>query len=82
MMSDRSATRIEFARRSVDGVDVTLVWLQGVRASATIVCIRDTWEGGYFEIPTAWCLTLNVYYDPFAYRDFSRGGVDDDCLVA
>ena len=61
---------------------MTLAWLQGDRANATIVCVRDRREDAYFEIPTAWYLALDLYYDPFAYRDFGRGGVDDDRLVA
>ena len=73
-------TRIELAQRSGDGIDVTLIWLQDV--DETLVCVCDTREGVYFEIPTELHLALDVYYHPFAYRDFSTVDYHDSRLAA
>jgi hypothetical protein len=64
-------TRTELAHRSGDGMDVTLVWVQGTGDDQTLVCIWDRREGAYFEIPAEPYLALDAYYHPFVYRDFS-----------
>jgi hypothetical protein len=64
-------TRRELAHRSSDGMDVTLIWVQGDGEDQAVVCVCDRREGAYFEIPTERHLALEVYYHPFAYRDFS-----------
>jgi hypothetical protein len=63
--------RTELAHRSGDGMDVTLVWVQGGEGDKAVVCVRDDRTAGYFEIPTETYLALDVFYHPFAYRDFS-----------
>ena len=47
-----------------------------------VVCVCDTREGAYFEIPTEPHLALDVNYHPFAYRDFSTVDYDDSRLAA
>jgi hypothetical protein len=64
-------TRIEIARRSHNGLDVTLVWARGEQRDGTVVCVRDEQAATYFEIPVETYLALDVYYHPLAYRDFS-----------
>jgi hypothetical protein len=46
------------------------------------VCVCDSREGAYFEIPTQPNLALDVYYHPFAYRDFSTVAYQDTGLAA
>jgi len=46
-----SRARKELAHRSSDGLDVTLVWVQGNDEDKAVVCVCDTREGAYFEIP-------------------------------
>jgi hypothetical protein len=62
---------IKLAHRSSADVDVSLFWVEGDGDDKAVVCVRDTREGDYFEIPTERYLALDVYYHPFAYRDFS-----------
>ena len=64
-------TRRELARRSSDGIDVTLWWVRGDDEDKVVVCVCDRREGTYFEIPTEPYLALDVYYHPFAYAEFS-----------
>ena len=78
----RTNTRTELAHRSNAGVDVTLVWVRGDGAEETLVCVRDHREGSYFEIPTEAYLALDVYYHPFAYRDFNTVDSGDSRLAA
>ena len=62
------------AYRSIDGLDVTLVWVQGRRADAKdniVVLVYDGRGGFYFEIPAEPHLALDVFHHPFAYRDLS-----------
>jgi hypothetical protein len=69
-----ATTRTELAHRSSVGVDVTLVWVHGGERDGdqeVLVCVWDAREGAYFEIPGAANLALDIYYHPFAYRDFS-----------
>ena len=75
-------TRTELAHRSSDGLDVTLVWVQGDDEDKAIVCVCDTREGAYFEIPAEPYLALDVYHHPFAYRDFSTLDYCDSRLAA
>jgi hypothetical protein len=75
-------TMRELAHRSADGVEVTLVWVRGEGADETVVFVSDHREGTYFEIPTEPNLALDVYYHPFAYRDFSTVDYEDSRLAA
>lgn len=72
----------ELGHRSSHVLDVTLVWVQRDRKDAAVVCVRDARSGAYFEIPTEPYLALEVYYHPFAYRDFSSVDFEDDLLAA
>jgi hypothetical protein len=82
MTTPRRVTRTELAHRSCDGVDVTLLWVRGDGADKTLVCVSDHRDGAYFEIPAAPYLALDVYYHPFAYRDFSAVDHEDNRLAA
>jgi hypothetical protein len=75
-------TRTELAHRSSAGVDVRLVWVRGGAADETVVCVCDRREGTCFEIQAEPCLALDVYYHPFAYRDFSTVNCEDSRLAA
>jgi hypothetical protein len=80
-----ATTRTELAHRSSGGVDVTLVWVHGGergRNEEIVVCVSDTREGMYFEIPSAPNLALDTYYHPFAYVDFSPVDYPDRGLAA
>jgi hypothetical protein len=80
-----ATTRTELAHRSSGGVDVTLVWVHGGerdRNEEVLVCVWDTREGTYFEIPSAPNLALDTYYHPFAYIDFSTVDYRDRRLAA
>jgi hypothetical protein len=82
-MADLSThTCTELAHRSSEGLDVTLVWAQEGGEDKAVVCVSDTREGSYFEIPTEPHLALDVYYHPFAYRDFSSVDYGDSRLAA
>jgi hypothetical protein len=74
--------RTELAHRSSAGVDVRLVWVRGDAANETVVCVCDRREGTYFEIPAEPSLALDVYYHPFAYRDFSTVDYEGSRLAA
>ena len=75
-------TRTELAHRSSDGLDVTLVWVRGDDEDTAVVCVSDTRECAYFEIPTEPYLALDVYYHLFAYRDSSTVDYQDSRLAA
>ncbi|MGZ4392724.1 MAG: hypothetical protein ACXVRK_11495 [Gaiellaceae bacterium] len=75
-------TSTELAHRSSHGLDVTLVWIRRDREDMAVVCVCDAREGAYFEIPTEPYLALEVYYHPFAYRDFSSVDFENDLLAA
>ena len=79
-----NTTRIELDQRSSGGIHVTLVWIPGEddEPEETLVCVSDTREGSYFEIPTEAYLALDVFNHPFAYRDFSSLDYRDDRLSA
>ena len=74
--------RTELAHRSGAGVDVTLVWVRGGGSDEALVCVSDHRDGAYFEIPAVAYLALDVYYHPFAYRDFSTIDCEDSRLAA
>lgn len=71
MTAPKRQTRKELAHRSNDGIDVTLLWAQDGGEDKPVVCVCDMREGAYFEIPAELYLALDIYYHPFAYRDFS-----------
>ena len=75
-------TRTELAHRSSEGMDVTLIWMRGDGEDKTVVCVCDTREGAYFEVTAQPHLALDVYYHPFAYRDFSMADYEDSRLAA
>ena len=75
-------TSTELAHRSSDGIDVTLIWMHGDHGDKALVCVCDRRQGAYFEIPAQPYLALDVYYHPFAYRDFSTFDYEDSRLAA
>ena len=77
-----TTTRTELANRSSDGVEVTLVWAQCDGIDEVVVCVSDIRAGAYFEIPAEAARALDVYYHPFAYRDFSALDYEDSCFAA
>jgi len=74
--------RTELAHRSSNGIDVTLIRMRADDDDRALVCVCDRREGGYFEIPAQPHLALDVYYHPFAYRDFSTFDCEDSRLAA
>jgi hypothetical protein len=78
-MSDSlPATRTELAHRTSDGTDVTLFWQRADGRDGeekVVVRVVDA-QRGTFEIRAQPYLALDVYYHPFAYRDFSA--IDDE----
>ena len=72
----------ELAHRSGDGLEVTLLWspANGQNDQSLVVCVCDGRDGAYFEIATEPYLALEVYYHPFAYRDFSSVDYKDSSL--
>jgi len=82
MAEPLTPTPAENAHRSSEGFDVTLIWVQEGGGDKAVVCVCDTREGAHFEIPTEPYLALDVYYHPFAYRDFSTVDYDDGRLAA
>ena len=82
MTTTRTTIRRELARRSGDGIEVTLVWTRRNGVDETLVCVSDQNEDAYFEIHAEPYLALDVYYHPFAYRDFSAVDYEDTRLAA
>ena len=84
LTSTANASWKELAHRSGDGLEVTLLWCpaNGENDESTVVCVCDTRDGAYFEIATQPYLALDVYYHPFAYRDFSTADYEDRRLAA
>ena len=76
MNAQATGTWTELANRSGDGLDVSLVWAKGDGRDEVVVRVTDVREGDYFEISAEPARALDVYYHPFAYRDF--GTVVDD----
>ena len=75
-MTRQSTQRTELAHRTSDGIDVTLDWVHGGGEDRAVVGVYDGRDGSSFEIAAERYLALDVYYHPFAYRDF--GTVVDD----
>jgi hypothetical protein len=75
-------TRTELAHRSSSDLDVTLIWVHGDDKDKAVVCVYDKREGAYLEIPAERYLALDVYYHPFAYRDFATIDYEDSRLAA
>ena len=78
-------SRMELAHRSGQGLDVTLFWAPGRGEDdedTVVVCVCDGREGVYFEIAVEPHLALDVFYHPFAYRDFSVVDYEDSRLAA
>ena len=74
----------ELAHRWGDGADVTLLWSPGIGTEddSIVICVYDARDERYFEIAAEPYLALEVYYHPFAYRDFSSGNDSDSSLAA
>jgi hypothetical protein len=70
----------ELAHRETDGLEVTLLWQPPT--DRLTVCVLDQRRGAYFEIPAEPSRALDVYYHPFAYRDFSTVDYEDSRLAA
>jgi hypothetical protein len=82
MTKQSTTTRTELANRSNNGVEVTLVWAQSDGIDEVVVCVSDIRAGAYFEITAEPDRALDVYYHPFAYRDFSTLDYEDSRLAA
>jgi hypothetical protein len=82
MNTHSTITRRELASRSIDGLDVTLVWSKRDGKDEVVVSVTDHREGAYFEIPAAPAHALNVYNHPFAFRDLSTIDYVDSRLAA
>jgi len=68
-MSKRSTTkRTVLARRTGDGLDVTLVWARRDGTDEVVVRVADVRDGQYFEIPAEPARALDVFYHPFAHQ--------------
>jgi hypothetical protein len=55
MVALSTRTRRELAQRSSDGMDLTLVWVQGDGRDGedkVVVCVCERGEGAYFENPS------------------------------
>lgn len=70
----------ELAHREGDGLEVTLFWQPAT--DRLTVCVCDHRRGAYMEIPADPGRALDVYYHPFAYRDFSTVDDEDKRLAA
>ena len=82
-MTERTThKRKELAHRTGAGVDVTLVWVHCDNEDATVICVCDSRDGTYFEIPAEPDVALDVYYHPYAYRDVSTIDYHDGRLAA
>lgn len=81
MTSQLTTQQSELAQRTSDGIEVTLVWVHGDGEDRVVVSVYDSRDGSSFEIPAERHLALDVYYHPFAYRDFGTV-VDDDSRLA
>jgi hypothetical protein len=78
--SDNQHLPRELARREGDGLEVTLFWEPAT--DRLTVCVCDHRRGAYLEIPSEPGHALDVYYHPFAYRDFSTVDDEDSRLAA
>ena len=82
MAEHSTYTRTELAPRSSNRIDVTLVRTRADDGDRALVCVCYRREGAYFEIKAEPYLALDVYYHPFAYRDFSIFDFEDSRLAA
>ena len=82
MTKQSTTARTELANRSSNGVEVALVWAQRDGMDEVVVCVSDIRAGAYFEIPAEPARALDVYYHPFAYRDFGALDYVDSRLAA
>ena len=82
MTKQSTTTRTELANRTSNGVEVTLMWAQRDGIDELVVGVSDTRAGAYFEIPAEPGRALDVYYHPFAYRDFSGCEYEHSPLAA
>jgi len=63
----------ELARRSNNGVDVTLSW--DAETDELLVCVYDERRDVYFEIQPERDVALDVYYHPYAHVGFGDDGL-------
>jgi hypothetical protein len=70
----------ELARRSNDGLEVTLYWLPA--SDELMVCVCDQRRGAYFEIRPDHRDALDVYYHPYSYASSSDVHYEDERLAA
>ena len=82
MAEHSTYTRTELAPRSSNRIDVTLVRTRADDVDRAPVCVCDRREDAYFEIPAQPQLARDLYYHPFAYRDFSTFDCEDSRLAA
>jgi len=82
MTKQSTTTRTELASRTSNGVEVTLMWERRDGIDELVVGVSDSRAGTYFEIPAEPGRALDVYYHPFAYRDFGALDSEDSCLAA
>ena len=82
MTEQASIKWTELAHRVSDGVDVTLVWVQGNGVDEAIVSVYDTREGSYFELTVEPQRALDAYYHPCAYRDLRALRYEDSRVAA
>lgn len=62
-MTDSTLT--ELHHRSVDGIDVSLLWSRDT--NALMVAVEDSRSGISFEVPAPAERALDVFEHPFAY---------------
>jgi hypothetical protein len=63
----------ELARRSNNGVDVTLSW--DAETDELLVCVYDERRDVYFEIRAERDVALDVYYHPYAHVGYGDDGL-------
>ena len=63
----------ELARRSNNGVDVTLSW--DAETDELLVCVYDERRDVYFEIHPKRAFALDVYYHPYAHVGYGDDGL-------
>ena len=60
----------ELDSRSVDGIEVTLLWSKSTNALS--VAVEDTRTGEAFTLPAEAGNALDVFHHPYAYADSRR----------
>ena len=63
----------ELARRSNNGVDVTLSW--DAETDELLVCVYDERRDVYFEIQPERDVALDLYYHPYAHVGYGDDGL-------